>query len=156
MSSTGDFITRQTNKLFSVSYEYLSENDDLLEEYENIADQLQKSYPWDDVAKAWLDFFYTQCPDAQAVLNYANLFWLYGGYENPVRDPYKFLGYLYYMLGDAATDDAVITLTDGLAAEILRHAGCTYADIAENPYYAPEKDAKILAAAAKWRQGIYN
>lgn len=156
MSSTGDFITRQTNKLFSVSYEYLSEDDALLEEYEAIAELLLQNYPWDDVAKSWLDFFYTQCTDAQAALNYANLFWLYGGYEKPVRDPYKFLGYLYYMLGDAATDDAVITLTDGLAIEILRHAGCTYADIAENPYYAPEKDAKILAAAAKWRDGKYN
>ncbi len=156
MTATKDYITRQTQKLFSVSYQKLCEADALLEEYEALAELLLQNYPWDDVAEAWLGYFYNQCRDAQSVLNYANLFWLYGAYERPIRDPYKFLGYLYYMLGDKATADDTMTLTDGLAIEILHNAGFTYADVAENPYYAPEKDAKILAAAAKWREEKYN
>ncbi len=156
MTSTSAYISQQTNKLFSVSYDFLCENEALQQEYEDIASQLLQNYLWNDVEKAWLEFFYTQCQDAQSAYNYANLFWLYGGYEKPVRDPYKFLGYLYYRLGNEAASDEAITITDGLAIHLLQNAGYAYVNIVENPYYAPEEDASILAAAAKWRDGGYN
>ena len=91
----------------------------------------------------------TKCNTPEEVINWANLFFWFGGYERAIPDPYNFLGYLYYKVDVAKYVDDAQTVFDGIAIGILEKIGKV--SLINTPNYAPETDPEILAAVERWK-----
>ena len=66
-----------------------------------------------------------------------------------MKEPYKFLGYLYYMVDmDKYWDDAG-DLFDSLSISMLENSGNI--NIVKNPYYTALEDPKIKSAVNEWK-----
>lgn len=152
MTDAEKFITSETAFLFSIPYDSSLLDADPCE-YEDRAEALLQQYPWRDIWPIWSAYLYKQCTTAEAVKNYIFLFSMYGASQLPISEPLKFFGYIFYRLGQGRLDAHTLTLMDGMAVSVLSAAGYSYV---LSPSYASENDAKILAAAAKWRDGKYN
>ncbi|MBQ1809508.1 MAG: hypothetical protein II016_00040, partial [Erysipelotrichaceae bacterium] len=70
------------------------EDQDKLEQY---ADELVAEYGWDKVYENAVLYLHTNCRTPESAVNFANNYWTYGWYENPIPDPHKFLAYFYYI-----------------------------------------------------------
>lgn len=64
-----------------------------------------EQYGWDTVFPAWKDYLYNRCITPDDVFSFAcTLFGISGNFEPfkyPMANPYEFLGYIYYRMGDA-------------------------------------------------------
>ncbi len=100
----------------------------------------------------WNEYLRQKCKTPEEVINFANLFFAYGGNEYSVPDPYTFLAYFYYRLGSKLYEYDGVDIMDTLVIDILVKAGNRYADPMVDPGYVPEKDPKILDAIAKYRE----
>ena len=144
-------LTTETNYLFGRNWEDdLSEEE--LDEYISRAESLITKYGWPEVFNAWNDYLHTKCPTPESVVNFATLFWNYGGEERPIPEPHKFLGYMLFRIDCdiLAYDNGDII--EAIATEILPKAGFTEADLFLHPYYAVDKDPNILAEVEYWKR----
>ena len=73
-----------TKKLFEVNYEIDFEDDNVYYEYLEIAEKLIQDFSWDSVYDVWYDYLLNNCKDEDSILNFANLFWCYEGYEQKI------------------------------------------------------------------------
>ncbi len=117
--------------------------------YMDCVNESIQEFGWPQVFDSWNRYFRTYCRDAESALNFANLFWMYDGHVRPIPDPYDFLAWFYYQINMKIYAEDAITILDGIAIEILTRAGVRGVEWAENPYYAPEADPKILAAVQR-------
>ena len=148
------FIINETLVLFDGDYEE-EVNNNLCDELEEKAERLIEKNGWENVFPVWNDYLHTKCTTPESVLNYANHFYVYYGCEYLVPEPYKFLGYMYYILDLNPMKYKGASIMDTLAIEILNKAGYKYANWdAYNtpPYYIPEEDPKVIAEVEKLRQ----
>ena len=108
-------------------------------------------FGWDETFKSWKKYLFTECKTPESAINFANLFWSYGGQDHPVSEPYEFLGYFYFRIDfDTEKYDAGGIL-DSLAIDLLPRAGYSYADPNINCDYVPELDPRIISAAKAWK-----
>lgn len=147
MNST---IISETEYLFNRDYFDNSITEDVEEEYTDRADALLSSYSWDDIFDCWFDYLKNNCKTEKEVINWANLFFCYGGADNPIDDPYKFLGYLYYKVDVLNNVDEAQHIFDSIAISILEPMG--YIDLIKDPCYAPESDPNIIKSVQNWKQ----
>ena len=143
-------INEITQFLFDRSYG-TSLTDD---EEDDILDQVDlqiSNFGWDETFASWKQYLMTNCSTAESALNFANLFWWYGGQDHPIKDPHQFLGYLYHLVGFNTREYETATILDSLATNILPKAGFREADLVQNPDYVPESDPKIIAAAEAYK-----
>ena len=143
-------IDEQTEYLFNRSY-----SDDLSDEQEDeLLDQVDAQiaeYGWSDAFASWNRYLQNECQTPESVINFANLFWWYGGQDHPIPEPHNFLGYFYYRIGfDSNTYDSADIL-DSLTRSVLSKAGYREANLAHDPQYMPENDPKIIAAAKEYQ-----
>ena len=143
-------IDKQTFWLFNRQYD-----DNTTEEQDNkilaLADRQISAFGWDETFKSWKKYLFTECKTPESAINFANLFWSYGGQDHPVSEPYEFLGYFYFRIDfDTEKHDAGGIL-DSLAIALLPRAGYSYADPNINCDYVPELDPRIIAAAKAWK-----
>ncbi len=153
MNSIGK-LEQATKFLFSRDFhKELSREIVLTEEeaevYEDCVKASIQEFGWPQVFDSWNRYLRTKCCDAESALNFANLFWMYGGHERSIPDPYDFLAWFYYQIDMKIYAEDAITILDGIAIEMLTRAGIRGVDWVENPYYAPEADPKILAAVQR-------
>ena len=142
-------IDNQTQYLFDRSY-----SDNLTDEQEDeLLDQVEaqiSEYGWNDTFDSWRKYLFDKCTTPESVINFANLFWWYGGQDHPISDPHKFLGYFYYRISfDSNTYDSSDIL-DSLTRSVLSKAGYREANLVHNPQYMPENDPKIIASAKEY------
>ncbi len=149
-----DNISKDTEYLFNRSYD-----DDLSDEQEDalldyVSEQIN-AYGWQDTFNSWLQYLYHNCTTAESAMNFANLFWWFGGQDHIIPEPHKFIAYFYYRINyDTAKYDPSDVL-DSIAITILPRAGFQEADLSINPEYMPEEDVLIKDQVYKYRKHNY-
>ena len=119
-----------------------------LEEY---AEKVISEYDWRDTFAAWAQYLKTHCLTPESVINYANLFWWYGGQDHIIPDPYDCLGYLYYRVDLSPEKYGGADILDSIATTILPKAGYSSADLVLHPDYMPENDPELIASVERYR-----
>ena len=139
-------IDEITKYLFNRSYKD-NITDDQEDELLDTVDMQISEFGWDKTFASWNRYLLSECKTPETVVNFANIFWWYGGQDHPIPNPHKFLGYFYYCIGfksDMYDDNDIL---DSLTRAILSKAGYREADLVNNPQYMPESDPKIMEAA---------
>jgi hypothetical protein len=142
-------IDKQTYLLFNRTY-----GDDTSQEYDLLLDKVEQQiteFGWDKTFESWKNFLFTECKTPESAINFANLFWSYGGQDYPVIEPYKFLGYFYYRIDFDTEKYDELGILDSLAIDLLPKAGYSYADRLINDEYIPELDPKIIAEVEAYK-----
>ncbi len=143
-------IQETTNELFGVDYEKDFEDEKTYDKYVDIAKELIKKNGWQDVYACWYDYLITNCKTEDAILNFANLFWCYEGYEQAIPNAVEFCAFFYANISLKRHPEAVSVL-DGIAWNALIHSGI----YSENDYYfedfSPMSNPEIVAAIEKWQ-----
>ncbi len=142
-------INLETEYLFNC--DYMSNEFDADDSYEHYdrAKELLKNHKWEIIFSAWFDYLQKKCNKPDQVINFLNLFLYYGGTDEAIKNPYDFIGYLYYKIDlDKYWDDAG-ELLEGITISILENGGKV--NTVQNPYYSPLKDPEIFASVQRWR-----
>ena len=144
-----EYIQSETNYLFDYNFNDDSIPEEVEEAHLDRATALLDNYSWNDIFECWFEYLKTNCNTPEEVINWANLFFWFGGYERAIPDPYNFLGYLYYKVDVAKYVDDAQTVFAGIAIGILEKLGNVR--LINTPNYAPETDPEILAAVERWK-----
>ena len=142
-------IDKQTYLLFNRIY-----GDDTSQEYDLLLDKVEQQiseFGWKKTFESWINYLFTECKTPESAINFANLFWSYGGQDHPVIEPYKFLGYFYYRIDFDTEKYDELGILDSLAIDLLPKAGYSYADRLINDEYIPELDPKIIAQVEAYK-----
>ena len=142
-------IDKQTYLLFNRTY-----GDDTSQEYDLLLDKVEQQiteFGWDKTFESWKNYLFTECKTPESAINFANLFWSYGGQDYSVIEPYKFLGYFYYRIDFDTEKYDMLGILDSLAIDLLPKAGYSYADRLINDEYIPELDPKIIAEVEAYK-----
>ena len=116
---------------------------------DNLTDD-QEDELLDHTFATWNNYLLSRCKTPESVINYANLFWWYGGQDHPIPNPHKFLGYFYYRINFKSDTYDSTDILDSLSRAILTKAGYREANLIHDPQYMPENDPKIIAAAREY------
>lgn len=143
------FIKAETDYIFNYDFNDSSIPEDVEDAYLDRATALLDNYQWADIFTCWFDYLKENCHTPEEVINWANLFYWYGGFEKPIPDPYEFLGYLYFKVDVSKYVNEAQTVFDGIAIGILEKIGKV--SLIDNPNYAPECDPEIIAAVERWK-----
>lgn len=147
-------LAETTQYLFNCKFDD-PDFDDESYEHSDAAQVLIKEYGWPKVFDCWFTYLRENCPTEEDVINFANLFFYYGGTEHPIRDPYPFISYFYYRVDTKKYNDVATDIFDSIVIPLLSNIG--EVNLENNPRYVPEKDQKILAAVEKWKNdGVYS
>ena len=144
-------IDNETRYLFDQSFDAASTEDED-EELMSRAKQQILDFGWIETFESWKRFLTQQCITPESVINFANLFWFYGGYEYVIPDPYHFLGYMYYRIDMNTSKYDDMSILDSIATNILPKAGYSCADLMKHPLYTPEMDERLLAEVEKFKK----
>lgn len=144
-----EYIQSETNYLFDYNFNDDSIPEKIEEAHLDRATALLDNYQWNDIYKCWFEYLKANCKTPEEVINWANLFFWFGGSEMSIPDPYSFLGYLYYKVDVSKYVDEAQTVFDGIAIGILEKIGKV--NLMNNPNYAPETDPEIIAAVERWK-----
>ena len=142
-------IDKQTYLLFNRIY-----GDDTSQEYDLLLDKVEQQiseFGWEKTFESWINYLFTECKTPESAINFANLFWSYGGQDHPVIELYKFLGYFYYRIDFDTEKYDELGILDSLAIDLLPKAGYSYADRLINDEYIPELDPKIIAQVEAYK-----
>lgn len=138
-----------TQYLFNCKYDD-PDFDDENYEHSDAAAELIDEFGWSEVFNCWFDYLKSNCPTPEDVINFANLFFYYGGTELPLRDPYPFISYFYYRVDTQKYGAIATDIFDSVAIPLLTNIGEVSLELA--PDYVPEKDSRVLCAIEKWKQ----
>ncbi len=147
-------MRKDINEITKYLFDRLYSDEITDDEEDAILDQVDQQiseFGWDKTYASWKDYLMNSCNTPESALNFANLFWWYGGQDHPIPDPYQLLGYLYYRIGLNTDSYEVSSILDSLATNILPKAGYCEADLLHNPNYVPESDPQIIAAAEAYK-----
>ncbi len=147
------YIKSETDYLFNYDFNDLTISPEVEEAHLERAERLLKDYKWDDIFACWFDYLKSNCHTPEEVINWANIFYWFGGESKPIPEPYKFLGYLYFKVDTIKYAESCQTVFDGIAIGILEKLG--HISLMQNPNYAPEQDSRIIDAKEKWKNGSY-
>lgn len=125
------------------------------EDRKNTAAKEIETHPWKDVFDSWYRFLREDCPTPDDVWGWERLFWIYGGQDFPLRNPYPFLGYLLYrtaLPGRPIEDPTDQGLFDSIAMEFLTRIGDVTLDTMDD--FGADTDPRIIAQADVWRNRL--
>lgn len=137
-----------TRYLFDCKYDAPDFDDDTYE-HSDVASALIAEYGWQEVFDSWFTYLRDNCKTAEDVINFANLFFYYGGTEYYLRDPYPFVSYLYYRVDTKKYGEIATEIFDSITIPLLSNIGDV--SLEQTPNYVPEKDVRILSAVQKWK-----
>lgn len=135
---------------FLFGCDFFSEDFDANDTYEHYdcAQKQMEECKWSDVFDSWFQYLITNCDTPKKVINFVNLFSYYGGQDQAIKNPYEFIGYLYYIVDMKRYWDEAGDLFDGVSISILEN--CGKVNTVKNPYYSPNNDPEIIAAIHRW------
>ena len=144
-------LTKATEYPFNRSFDQdlSTEEEEALEEY---AAQIISDYGWPDTFASWNHYLRCNCKTPDASINFANLFWWFGGQEHIVPDPYDFLGYLYYLVNLEPEKYDGADILDSIAVTILPKAGYPEEDLVLHADYMPENDPVLIKRVEGYRK----
>ncbi len=148
-----EYIKAETDYLFKYNFNDTSISPEVEDAHLQRAEDLLDNYEWNDIFACWFSYLKKKCQTPEEVINWANLFYWFGGESKPIANPYKFLGYLYYKVDSIKYAEACQTVFDGIVIGILEKIGDI--SLSSNPSYAPEQDTRITQAKEKWENGTY-
>lgn len=122
-------------------------DEDTEDELLDLVDSQIRNIGWADTFKNWEQYLHQECKTPDSVINFANLFWWYGGQDHVISEPYHFLGYFYYVVGSDVDKYDNGRILDSIATSILPKAGFSEANLALHPDYVPENDPMIIKEA---------
>ena len=127
-------------------------SDEEEEGLQDMFDDAIEKYGWEQVFDAIDQYMRTSCLTSESTVNFANLFWGYTCVNfRKISEPYRFLGYLYYMVGSEPWKYDCAEVYEGLVYKMLSGED----EYANNPFtnldYIPEKDPCIIAEIEKLR-----
>ena len=93
------------------------------EEHLDQVNELLEKYLWKDIFDAWSKYLYEKCETPEEVINFCNLFFYYGGQDQFIPDPYKFLGYIIYKVDLDKNWDLAGDIVDSIGVSILEKSG---------------------------------
>lgn len=142
-------VDAETFWLFSRNYDQTSSEDFRIAK--NRVRQQISEFGWQITFESWKNYLFTECKTPESVINFATLFWSYGGQDYPVIDPYKFLGYFYYRINFNIMKYDDLMILDSLSICLLPKAGYSSADRLINVDYIPERDPNIIAQVEEYK-----
>ncbi len=148
MNDTEEII-KTTSYLFNCKFDDPTFDADNSYEHSDKAQKLIRDYGWNTIFPYWFDYLQQCCLTENDVLNFANLFFYYGGTEQPLRDPYPFISYLYYRVDTQKYGGTASDIFDSIAIPLLSNIG--EINLEKNPSYVPEKDPQIIKAIEAWK-----
>lgn len=143
-------ILEVTTYLFSCRHDDPAFDSDDSYEHSDAAQALIDEYGWKEVFPYWFDYLQKKCPTEDDVINFAHLFFYYGGSEQPLRDPYPFVSYLYYRVNTAKYGADATDIFDSIVIPLLSNIG--EISLENETDYVPEKDSRILSGVEAWRK----
>jgi len=142
-------IVKTTEYLFTCRHDDPAFDANDSYEHSDVAQELIDEFGWNVVFPYWFDYLQHHCPTDFDVINYAHLFYYYGGADMPLRDPYPFVSYFYYRVDTRKYGGEATDIFDSIAIPLLSNIG--EVSIENDPDYVPEKDPKILEAVEAWK-----
>lgn len=142
-------IIKITEYLFSCRHDDPAFDADDSYEHSDAAQALIDEHGWKEVFPYWFDYLQKRCPREEDVINFANLFFYYGGSDQPLRDPYPFISYFYYRVDTSKYGGEATDIFDSIAIPLLSNIGAV--SLENDPDYVPEKDHRILSAVNCWK-----
>lgn len=145
------------NDLYKEIYTLFSRrwDEDLTEEQEDAlddkADELIEKYGWDAVYETFKSYLIRECSTPELSVNAAYIFWDFCWYNYPIHDPYEFMSYFYYRIDFNTKQYDASDILDSLTTTVLPKNGISAADLMKHPYYMPESDPEMIAAAERWK-----
>lgn len=143
-------INSETEFLFNRDYFDNTITEEIDEEYSDRAIKLLEDYPWDDVYNSWFEYLKNNCKTTKSVINWANLFFCYGGTDEPIKEPYKLAGYLLYKVDLKKHWSDAIDIFESIIISLLEKGG--YINTLQDTDYSIEKDPNILKEVEYWRK----
>ncbi len=114
-------------------------------------------FGWDAVFPVWKEYLYNRCITPDDVFGFACTLFSISGYfepfKYPMANPYEFLGYIYYRIGDALED--YVSFMDPFTVSVL--GGCDGREdlkVLITSVYVPEEDPLIVAEIQKWKEKL--
>ncbi|MBR5667772.1 MAG: hypothetical protein IKW95_08805 [Lachnospiraceae bacterium] len=142
-------LSETTEYLFNCNFFDEAFDPDGNETHQELAEEVLDNNLWQEVFTSWNNYLRSNCTTPETVINFCNLFVYYGGTENPIRNPYDFLGYIFAKVNLDKYWDVAGELLDGIAIAILRRSG--EISLTKNPCYQSWKDPKLIKAAEKYK-----
>lgn len=125
------------DKLFDVDFQS-NFSEELVESLASLAEELIQKYGDEVVLKEWTNYLNDSINDQYSARNFAYAFFNYGGHNLKVKDPYPFLGLLFYKVGFSFHDEPktndendFFDLLDSIYTSLLLNAGI----ISEDDYF---------------------
>lgn len=140
-------IEETTKRLFSIRYETDFADESVFEKWEAIADDLIQSNDWLDIYHCWYRYLTESCHDEESILNFANLFWCYGGQEHYVDNAIEFVAYFYANI-DFEKHEEACDVIDGIACCLFENSGIITGKYAFDEY-VPIHDERVKKAIAR-------
>lgn len=142
-------IYNETDYLFNC--DFMSDEFDADDSYEHYdrAQELLKNHKWSTIFSIWFDYLKNKCDTPEKTINFLNLFLYYGGTDEAIKNPYEFIGYIYYKIDLDKYWDVAGELLEGITISILENSGVV--NTVQNPYYSPLEDPEIIASKQRWR-----
>lgn len=147
-------VKEYTNYLLSCRFTDDSFDPEGHEEHLQASRELFENYSWEEIYPVWMGHLYTDCKTPEEVINFVNLFIYYEAADQPISDPIKFIGYLYYKVDMDKYWDQAGELFEGVAINVLSKSGLL--DTTVDPYYTPMKDSRILKEIDELRKAESN
>jgi len=141
-------INEYTDFLFNCNYFDESFDPEDHEDHLKASWELFESFTWDEIYSNWMKYLHSNCHTASDIINFANLYLYYEATDYIIPDPIKFISYLYYRVDMDKYWDVAGDLFDSIAISIL--SSCKLISLADEPYYSPLKDDRILAGIQQW------
>lgn len=119
------------------------------EEHWDKAAEILEKYSFSDFHQASFEWMCNHCAAAEQYINFANLYFYYGGADHYIDNPYPFLAYLYNGVDwehDSENAEKADNIFWSIAVGLLQHSGIYhgYADA-----YDPFEDPALMEARAK-------
>lgn len=119
---------------------------------EKLAEKTGKQFGWDKFCDACTDFLYNECKTEQQVTWFAVNVCRYIEYFkklNYIKEPIKFLSYLYYKV-DVEKDDYSCTIFETLAWDMLPNI-----ESFDRWSHFSQEDPRLKKGIEKWKSGEY-
>ena len=121
--SQSEKIEKTTEYLFNCKHDDPSFDANDSYEHSDVAQALIDEYGWKEVFPYWFDYLRKCCPKEEDVINFANLFFYYGGSDQPICDPYPFVSYFYYRVDTRKYGGEATDIYDSITSPLLSNIG---------------------------------
>lgn len=139
--------------LFDRQWDANIDDDEEDERLQTIYDNTVARYGWENTFESIDNYMRTKCLDGESVFNFVSLFFSYNCCEiRKIKDPYRFLGYIYYRMDLNPWKYDAVDLLDGIVKDLLSSPDDKSHDPFWNPDYIPEKDPEIIAEVERLRK----